>query len=167
MVFRSKPFVPGARALISLLAVLAVAAGPHVSAQNTSPGPPPFRGRGMGPGRPDGAGLGPLEMLMRRGAERLGLSDAQTSQIKGIAGAHNTEVQALMRSVGEARRALAAAQIDGQPDDQIRQLSAKVGAAETELAVAQAHIAAELMQVLTPDQQAEVKQMVQRGRRVQ
>ena len=160
MTFHWKSVVLGAGALIFTFAMLVVAGGVHVSAQNTNPGPPPFRGRGMGPGGP--AGLGPLEMLLGRGAERLGLSDAQTGQIKSIAESHKTEVQSLMKNVADARRALLTAQINGQPDDQIRQLASAVGAAETEMAVAQAHIAAQVMQVLTPDQQTELKQMVAR-----
>jgi Spy/CpxP family protein refolding chaperone len=161
MTFHGKSVVLGAGALIFTLAMLVAAAGVHVSAQNTNPGPPPFRGRGMGFGGP-AAGLGPLEMLLGRGAERLGLSEAQTSQIKSIAESHKSEVQSLMKNVGDARRALITAQISGQPDDQIRQLSSAVGSAETEMAVVQAHIAAQVMQVLTPDQQTELKQMVAR-----
>jgi len=164
MTFHRNSVVLGARALIFTLAMLAIAAGVHVSAQNTNPGPPPFRGRGaMGPGghfAPGGPGLGPLEMLLGHAAERLGLSDAQTSQIKSIAESHKTEIQALMKAIGDARRALITAQINAQSDDQIRQLSTAVGTAETEMAVAQAHIAAQVMQLLTADQQAQVKQMV-------
>jgi len=161
MTFRRNSVVLGAGALIFTLTMLAIAAGVHVSAQNTNPGPPPFRGRGMmGPGGPGGPGLGPLEMVLGRAAERLGLSDAQTSQIKSIAESHKPEIQALMKAVGDARRALITAQINAQSDDQIRQLSTAVGTAETEMAVAQAHIAAQVMQLLTADQQAQVKQMV-------
>ena len=65
-----------------------------------------------------------------------------------------------MKAIGDARRALITAQINAQSDDQIRQLSTAVGTAETEMAVAQAHIAAQVMQLLTADQQAQVKQMV-------
>ena len=160
MTFRTSSVVFGARALIFTLAMLAIAAGVHVSAQNTNPGPRPFRGRGMMLGEPGGPGLGPLAMLLGRDAERLGLSDAQTSQIKSIAESHKTEVQALMKTVRDARLALITAQINNQSDDQIRQLSTAVGAAETEMAVAQAHIASQVMQLLTADQQAQVKQLV-------
>src|SRR5437763_437038 len=74
MTFHRNSVVLGAGALIFTLAMLAIAAGVHVSAQNTNPGPPPFRGRGaMGPGghfAPGGPGLGPLE-------ERFGFSAAR------------------------------------------------------------------------------------------
>src|SRR5919197_228033 len=166
MTFHRNSFVLGAGALIFTSAMLAMAAGVHVSAQNTNPGPPPFRGRGMMLGEPGEPGLGRLAMLLGRGAERLGLTDAQTSQIKSIAESHTREIQALMKTVRDARLALITAQIDGQTDDQIRQLSTADGAAETEMAVAQAHIAAQVMQLLTADQQAQVKQLVaQSGQR--
>lgn len=113
----------------------------------------------MGPGGPGGSG-GPLGMLLGRAAERLGLTDAQKDQIKSIAEAHKNEMQALMTNVATARRALGAAELSGQTDDAIRQLAGAVGAAETEMAVARAHVMAEVMQVLTPDQQAQLKQMV-------
>ena len=62
-------------------------------------------------------------------------------------------------------RALVTAQVNGQTDDQIRQLSAQVAQAEANAAVAEAHVIAEVMQVLTPDQQTQVKQFVQSGPR--
>jgi Spy/CpxP family protein refolding chaperone len=146
-----------AQAALVLLVTAGAGTASHLYAQNTNPGPPPFMGRGMiGPGGP----MGPLEMLLGRAAERLGLTDAQTSQIKAIADAHRTEIETLMRNVGSARRALIAAQLNGQSDDQIRQLSAGVAAAEADMAVAHAHIAAEVMQLLTPEQQTQVKQFV-------
>ena len=86
--------------------------------------------------------------------------EPQLLQVKSIAESHKTEIQALMKAIGDARRALITAQINAQSDDQIRQLSTAVGTAETEMAVAQAHIAAQVMQLLTADQQAQVKQMV-------
>ena len=104
-------------------------------------------------------------MLLGRGADRLGLTDAQKSQIKSIAESHKDDIRAVMQQVGPARRALLLAQLEGQTDDQIRQLSGKVAEAEANAAVAEGHVIAEVMQVLTPDQQAQVKQMVQNGPR--
>jgi Spy/CpxP family protein refolding chaperone len=149
-----------------LLAVGAIAmafgvAGTYAAAhpQNTSPDRPPFRGRGMGPG-PAG---GPLELLLGRGGERLGLTEAQQSQLKSILDAHKSDMQMLMKQVGDARHALVAAQINGQSDDQIRQLWGAVSDAESQMAIAQTHVIAEAMQVLTADQQAQLKQMVTQG----
>jgi Spy/CpxP family protein refolding chaperone len=162
MTFRMKPILLGAGALM-----LAVGVGiTAVSAQNTNPQAPPLHDRGMGPmGGPGMAGPFGLGMFLGRAAERLGLTDAQQSQIKSIAESHKTDMQAVMKQVADARRTLLLAQINGQTDDQIRQLSAQVAQAEANAAVAEAHAIADVMQVLTADQQAQVKQFVQNGPR--
>ena len=149
----------------ALALALGVAAAAAVSAQNTNPGPPPFHGRGMGPGGPGMMGGGPLALFLGRAAERLGLTDAQQSQIKSIAESHKSDMQSVMKQVADARHTLLLAQVNGQTDDQVRQLSAQVAQAEANAAVAEAHVIAEAMQVLTADQQAQVKTMVQNGRR--
>lgn len=160
MKFHWKHWLLGAAAIA---VAIAVGAGATVSAQNTNPGPPPFRGGMMGPGMP-GPG-GPLGMLLGRAAERLGLTDDQKAQIKSIAESHKSEMQSAMQAVGQARRTLLLAQLAGQADDQIRQLSAQVAVAEANAAVAETHVLSAAMQVLTADQQAQITQMVQNGPR--
>lgn len=164
MTLHFKHLLLGAGAIVLAIGVGAAA----VSAQNTNADRPPFRGRGMmmRPGGPGMAGpSGPLQMILGRAAERLGLTDAQQSQIKSIAEAHKGDLQTVMRQVGDARRTLLLAQVNAQTDDQIRQLSGQVAQAEANAAVAEAHVVAEVMQVLTPDQQAQVRNMVQNGPR--
>jgi len=148
-----KSFLLGAGAL---MLAIGLGAASTLSAQNTNPAPPAFHGRGMGPGMG-----GPLAMFLGRGAKQLGLSDAQQSQIKSIADSSKTDMQGVMKQAGDARRALFLAQVNGQTDDQIRQLSAQVAQAESNVAVAETHLIAQVMQVLTPDQQAQVKQFAQ------
>ena len=162
MTFQKTPLL-GAGALILALGLGATA----LSAQNTNPQGRSFQGRGMGPGGPgmSGGPGGPLGMFLGRAAERLGLTDAQQAQIKSIADSHKSDLEALMKQAGEARRTLLTAQITGQTDDQIRQLSAQLAQVEATTAVAEAHIIAEVMQVLTADQQAQVKQFAQSGPR--
>jgi Spy/CpxP family protein refolding chaperone len=158
MTFQSKSLWLGAGALMLALAVGGAAT---LSAQNTNPPPPPL-GRGMGFGGPGMGGPGaPLGMFLGRAAERLGLTDAQQAQIKSIAESHKNDMMALMKQIGDARHALLLAQMNGQTDDQIRQLFAQVAQAESNAAVAETHIIAEVMQVLTPDQQVQVKQFAQ------
>ena len=158
-----KTLLLGAGALTLAVALGATA----LSAQNTNPPARSFQGRmgPGGPGMPGGPG-GPLGLFLGRAAERLGLTDAQQSQIKSIAESHKSDMESLMQQVGSARRTLLTAQINGQTDDQIRQLSAQVAQAEASAAVAESHIIAEVMQVLTADQQAQVKNMVQNGPRM-
>jgi Spy/CpxP family protein refolding chaperone len=70
-----------------------------------------------------------------------------------------------MKQVGDARHALLVAQLNAQSDDQIRQLWSRVADAESQMTVAETHVIAEAMQVLTPDQQSKLKQMVSEGPR--
>jgi Spy/CpxP family protein refolding chaperone len=165
MTLHLKSLALGAAALIVALGIGAAAT---VSAQNTNAAPPPFHGRGFGAGGPrmPGGPGGPLAMFLGRAAERLGLSDAQQSQIKSIAESHKADMQSVMKQVADARRTLLGAQVNGQTDEQIRQLSGQVAQAEANAAVAEAHVIAEVMQVLTPDQQAQVKTMIQNGPRM-
>ena len=148
------------------VAMAVAIAGASVGAQNqnTNSGQPPFRGRGMGPGGPGMPGpFGPLGMFLGRAADRLGLTDAQRAQLKSIADAHKSELQSLMQQLATARRAVLTAQINGQSDDQIQQLWPAVASAESQIVLAETHIIAQAMQVLTPDQQTQLKQVVQSG----
>jgi Spy/CpxP family protein refolding chaperone len=157
MTFRLPSLTLGAAALILATGLGAAA----LSAQNTPQAPTPPHGRGqMGPGGPGMAG-GPLAMFLGRAGEQLGLTDVQKQQIKSIADAHKNDMQPVMKSVGDARRALLTAQVNGAGDDQVLAASAQVAKAEAAAAVAEAHIIAEVMQVLNADQQAQVKQFAQ------
>jgi len=144
----------------SLLA-LGVSAGVFASAQNTSQDPPPFRsggpGRWGGPGR--GGPGGPMGMLPMFGPQ-IGLTDAQRDQIKTIATAHSDEWKALADRARTAHEALNDAIIADTIDEaSIRQKSAELAAVDADLAVARAHAHAEVFQILTADQKAQVKKM--------
>ena len=145
------------------LIALGVSAGAYVHAQdrNTDQQPPPFHGRGPGPGGPGrfggpGGPMGILPML----PPQLGLTDAQRDQIKAIAGAHKDEWKALAdrgRAAHEAvNDAVAAETVD---DGLIRQKSAEASAVEADMAVARAHTRADVLQLLTAEQKAQLKTM--------
>jgi len=143
------------------LIALGVGAGAYVHAQdqNTNPQPPPFRGRGMGPGRP-GRGLGgPMGMLPMLGP-RIGLTDAQKDQVKAIADAHKDEWKALADRGRAAHLAVDTA-ISAESIDEatIRRKSAEAAAVDADVAVARAHARAEVWQILTADQKAQLKTM--------
>ena len=144
------------------LIALGVSAGAYVHAQdqNTNPQPPPFRGRGMGPGGPGRGGPGgPMGMLPMLGPQ-LGLTDAQKDQIKTIADTHKDEWKALGDRARTARLALdAAIAADTVDDALIRQKSAEAAAVDADTAVARAHARAEVLQILTADQKAQLKTM--------
>jgi Spy/CpxP family protein refolding chaperone len=141
------------------LVALGVSAGAYVHAQdqNTNPQPPPFRGRGMGPG---GRGPeGPMGMLPMLGP-RIGLTDAQKDQIKAIADTHKDDWKALADRGRAARMAVdAAISADTIDEATIRQKSAEASAVEADMAVARAHARAEVWQILTADQKAQLKTM--------
>jgi Spy/CpxP family protein refolding chaperone len=138
------------------------------AAQDPAQGPggqPPFRGRGGpgGPGRFGGPGgpphlgpMGPAGIALNR----LGLSDAQKDQAKAIMQAHQQDLKGLGDRERGAREALnAAVSADVMDEGAIRARAADVAAVEADSAVLQARIRAEVFQILTPDQQAQAKQM--------
>jgi Spy/CpxP family protein refolding chaperone len=153
------------------LVALGVGAGVFVHAQdqNTNPQARPFMGRGGGPGGrfggPGGPG-GPMGMLPMLGRQ-LNLTDAQRDQIKAIGQSHTDEWKALADRERAARTALnAAVTADAIDEAAIRQKSAEVAAVDADMAVARAHAHAEVLQILTADQKAQLKALTaQRGHR--
>ena len=148
-----------ALALGASLIAIGVGAGAYVHAQdqNTNPPPPAFRGRGMGPGGPGRGAGGPMGMLPMLGP-RLGLTDAQRDQVKAIAAAHKDEWKALADRARAAHMALdAAIMADTVDEATIRQKSAEASAVDADVAVARAHAHAEVFQILTADQKAQLK----------
>jgi len=142
-------------AVAGLLA-LGLGAGAYVHAQdqNTQRPDRPFRG---GPGRMGGPG-GPMGMLPMLGRE-INLTDAQKDQIKAIAEAHKDEWKAIFDRERTAREALnTAITADTINDTLVRQKSAEVAAVEADAAVARAHAHAEVLQILTADQKAQLKE---------
>ena len=107
--------------------------------------------------------MGMLPMLGRQ----LNLTDAQRGQIKAIADSHKDEWKALADRERSAHQALVAAvTADTLDEATIRQKSAEVAAVDADAAVARARVHAEVMQILTADQKAQLKTLTaQRGRR--
>lgn len=106
-------------------------------------------GRFGGPGGPGELGL-PLAQL--------NLSDSQRQQIRDLTQARRQDgeqVQARLRTAMDARRAA----IEASPlnEGAIRATTADLVAAETEVAILQAHLRADVLALLTPEQQDQVK----------
>jgi Spy/CpxP family protein refolding chaperone len=124
-------------------------------------------GRFGGPGwfgRPGGLG-GPMDMLPILG-RAINLTDAQTDRIKAIMDSHKDEWKALADREHDTRKALmAAVTADTMDEATIRQKSAEVAAVEADAAVARAHAHAEVAQILTPDQRAQLKSLLSEPRR--
>ena len=151
------------------IVALGVTAGvyAHAQDQNTNQDPRPFRGRGMGPGGPMGRGGpmgpggpgGPMGMLPMLGRE-LNLTDTQKDQIKAIADSHKDEWKALADRERAARTAVNDLVLADTIDEAaIRQKSAEVATVDADAAVARAHAHAEVFQILTADQKAQLKTM--------
>ncbi|MCC7418444.1 MAG: Spy/CpxP family protein refolding chaperone [Acidobacteria bacterium] len=143
-----------ATGLAAAALAVGLAAGTAAATQNTS-GQPRSRGAGMGPGGM-GPGAGALGMLGP--IRRLDLTDAQKDQVRNIVQSHAEEFKTLADRSRDARRALQAA-INADPIDDaaIRQKSAEVAAVQADMAVAGAHVRAEVLQVLTPAQRERLK----------
>jgi len=138
-------------------------AGAFVSAQQPNGDAPPPRGGRGGPG--GGRPLGPLGLLgpLPMMARQLALTDTQKDQIKSLAQSHADEWKALLDREMQARNAEQAA-IMALPFDEvtIRQKSAELAAVQADVAVARARARGDLLQILTPDQQATLKQLESR-----
>ncbi len=129
--------------------------------QNTNQPSQTFAG---GPGRFGGPG-GPMNMLPMLG-RAINLTDTQRDRIKLIAGSHKDEWKTLADRERDARKALmAAVTADTMDEATIRQKSAELAAVEADAAVARAHAHAEVVQILTPDQRAQLRSMLNEPRR--
>jgi periplasmic protein CpxP/Spy len=145
------------------LLAIGVGAGAFVHAQDQTGNPPERHFRGGGPGGRGGPG-GPMGMLPMFGRE-LNLTDAQRTQIKAIADAHKDEWKALFDREREARQGLnAAITADTVDEGLIRQKSAETAIVDADIAIARAKAHAQMLQILTPDQKAQLKALGERSR---
>jgi len=145
----------GFRILTAGVLVAALLTGGAAFAQGPGgpgrPGGPGSRGGRGGPGGPGELGL-PLAQL--------NLSDSQRQQVRELTQQRrqtDEQVQQRLRAAMDARRAA----IDAIPVNEgaIRATTADVVAAETEVAIVQAHLRADIFALLTPEQQDQVKKL--------
>ena len=88
------------------LIAVGMAAGVMAANQNTNEQQPPFRGGRMGaPMDRQGPGFGPLGRMLGP-IQRLGLTDSQKEQVKGIVDSHAEEFRTLGERARTARQAL-------------------------------------------------------------
>ena len=95
-----------------------------------------------------------------RTARRLGLSDDQKQQIRGILKSHATEIETQLEAAQTGRKALREA-MGTQPLDEgrIRQQALALGEVRADGAVLRARIRSEIWPVLTAEQQQKAKQL--------
>lgn len=119
-------------------------------------GPDGFGGFGRGRGGPGGPG-GPLAGLPLR---ELNLNDSQREQVRAILDSQQSETRAVAEKAMAAREALHAATTSPSLDEGlVRAKAAELAAIESDLAVSRARIFADVFQILTPEQQAKVKEL--------
>lgn len=140
MSLNSKTFV----ASMAVAAGLALAATAH--AQTGTQAPPPAAPRAMRPAQaPPRAGLN--------------LSDAQREQIRTLRETQRQDAQALRDKMRAARQQLQTAMRADVPDEAaVRSAAEAVAALQADQAVLQARTRSLVMKVLTPEQQARMKE---------
>ena len=111
------------------------------------------------PGR--GGGFEDRGPILDRIMEKLDLSPAQEEELHELVAENRDEHQAQRETIRTARRALAD-QIHAEIFDEeaIREAAAAVADVEEELAVSRALMFQEVQQILTPEQQAQMREMM-------
>jgi len=140
------------RTLMAGVLVAGLLAGGGAFAQGADGAGRPGGGRG---GRFGGAG-GPGELGLP--LAQLNLSDSQRQQIRELTQSRRQsaeQVQTRLRAAMDARRAA----IEASPVNEgaIRATTADLVAAQTEAAILEAHLRADVLALLTPEQQDQVK----------
>jgi Spy/CpxP family protein refolding chaperone len=117
--------------------------------------------QGSGPGMAGGPCQGQGDLAFQGGhmAHLLNLTEAQKSAMKAVADRHQASLDAKIKAAGEARNALRTAMLDpAASDDQVKALQSKAGEAQLPAMLERRAMMRESEAVLTPDQQAVLKQ---------
>jgi len=140
------------RFLIAALAVLlgtAISRAQSADAQDAPPAPPMHHGYGMGEGH-----------MMRFFAKKLNLTDEQKTQMHSIMQKEHPAMKPLRQQEHQIDLQLRQ-YVQGTYDEaKVRALAAQKAQVQVELTVAETRVHNELYQILTPDQQTQVKQML-------
>jgi protein CpxP len=130
--------------------VAALAGGAFANAQEPAPGGPRGRGPGFGPGGPQAG----LEL------RALDLTEAQREQVRQVTQQNREQMRSLMdrmRAAQDARRKA----VEAVPfnESQVRAAMKDLADVETELAVAEARLQADIYGLLSPDQQQRLQKL--------
>ena len=122
------------------------------------PGGPGGRGRIGGPGGPGPAGPGDIGALLGAATQRLGLNEAQQQQLKAVVQSHGQEMQEIAKRQMAARGNLdKAIESDTFDEGAIRAATATAATADADAIVLRARVRWEAIQILTPEQRAQLK----------
>jgi periplasmic protein CpxP/Spy len=134
-----------------LVAALAVLMGSVIAKSQTADAPPP-------PPVPGGHEFGMDGHMMGFFADYLNLSDAQEAQMKSIMQKEHATMKPFMELLRQTRQELHQYEEGTFDAGKVRALAAQESQAQIELTVAHTRLHNELFQVLTPDQQAKMKE---------
>jgi protein CpxP len=99
-------------------------------------------------------------MRMMHALKEVGVTDAQKEQIRGIMREQRPQLQPLRKQMVQERRALRdVVQTSPLNESAIRTQAARVAQVQADLAVQRAQVASRVRAVLTPEQQAKLKEM--------
>jgi Spy/CpxP family protein refolding chaperone len=133
-----------------LVAALAVLLGTALAQSQTAP-PAPMPTHGHGFGR--------AEYMLGFYADYLNLSDAQQAQMKAILQKERPTLKPLMQQMHQVRQQLKQYEEGTFDEAKVRALATQQAATMVELSVQRTRIHNELFQVLTADQQTQLKQL--------
>jgi protein CpxP len=139
------------RLLIAALAVLlATVIAKSQAADSSAPAPAPVHGHGHG------FGMG--EHRLGFFADSLNLNDAQRAQVKSILQKEHPVIKPLFEQSRQIEQQLRQYAEGTYDEAKVRALATQKAQVEVELTVQKTRIHNELFQVLTPDQQAQMKE---------
>jgi Spy/CpxP family protein refolding chaperone len=136
-----------ARLLAAVMAVLVVTAIAKSQPAADAPPPPPMHDHGFGG---DGHMMGFF-------ADYLNLTDAQQAQMKAIMQKEHASMKPIFQQLHETRTQLRQYEEGAFDEAKVRALAGQQAQAMVEMTVAHTRIHNEMFQVLTPDQQAKMK----------
>ena len=148
----------------ALLAAFIVSAAGGALAQNTGGGQAPPAQQRADPGRsiggPGGRG-GPMGALGVFGPalRQLNLTEDQRQRLRGIAESHRDEMRVIAGATGRRMRPCSEPSRQEPWTKGRSGRAAEVAAGDADMAIAQARIYSEACQVLTPEQQAQLKKL--------
>jgi protein CpxP len=136
------------RFLIAAIAVLFTTVVANSHSQTAEAAPPPMHEHGFGHG----------EHMLEFFTDYLNLSDAQQAQAKSILQKEHATLRPLFQQLHQTEQQLRQYEEGAYDEAKVRALAAQQSQAQIELTVQKTRIHSELFQLLTPDQQAKMKQ---------
>jgi periplasmic protein CpxP/Spy len=137
------------RLLIAALAVLFASA--IARSQTAEAAAPPLHDHEFGMG-------GHMGHMMEFFADYLNLSDAQQAQIKAVLHKEHGTIKPLMHQLHQTEAQLKQFELGGYDEPKVRALATQQAQTQIELTVQKTRIHSELFQLLTPEQQAKMKE---------